>query len=184
MKELALHILDIVQNSIRAKASLIEIRIVEDLQKNLLSIQIIDNGIGMNKETLKKVSDPFWTSRNTRKVGLGISLLKAATEMCDGCFKINSQLGKGTEVIAEFKWDHIDRAPLGDMPETISLLIMTNESIDFIYTHTFNQKVYELNTIEIKEVLGNLVINNLEVIDWIKNNIRQGLDEIEWKESR
>lgn len=182
MKEISLHILDIVQNSIRAQASLIEIRILEDTSHNVLSIQIIDNGTGMDRETLEKVTDPFWTSRTTRKVGLGISLFKVAAERCEGCLRINSEVGKGTEVLAEFQKDHIDRAPLGNISDTVSLLIMTNEDIDFIYTHSFNQQSYELDTREIKKVLGDLPICNLEVIDWIKNNIKQGLDEIGWHE--
>ena len=178
MKELSLHILDIVQNSLSAKASQIEIIICEDTEKNFFSIQIIDNGVGMDREKLQKVTDPFWTSRTTRKVGLGIPLLKVAAERCNGRFAIDSEKGKGTEILAEFERNHIDRAPLGDIAETISLLIMTNEDVDFLYTHRFNGKAYELNTKEIKQVLGDLPISNLEIVDWIKNNIKEGLEEI------
>lgn len=181
MKELSLHILDIVQNSIAAQASLVEIIILEYTDKNALSIEIIDNGKGMDKETIQKVSDPFWTSRTTRKVGLGIPLFKAAAEQCNGMFLISSEIDKGTKVLAEFERDHIDRAPLGDIAETISLLIMTNEHIDFIYTYCFNEQVYELDTREIKKVLGDMPISNLEVIDWIKENINEGIKEIQIK---
>ncbi len=178
MKELSLHILDIVQNSLSAKASEIEIRIIEKTRDNLMSIQIIDNGIGMDQETLLKVVDPFWTSRTTRKVGLGIPLFKAAAERCAGSFKMKSEIGKGTEVIIEFERDHIDRAPIGDMAETLSLLILTNENVDFIYTHIFNEEKYEFNTKEIKQIIGDVPINQLDVIEWIKNDIKQGTDEI------
>ncbi len=178
MKELSLHILDIVQNSIAAKATQIEIIICEDTQKNILSIDISDNGTGMDKATLQKVTDPFWTSRTTRKVGLGIPLFKAAAERCSGHFKIRSEAGEGTEIIAEFVRNHIDRAPMGDIAETISLLILTNEGIDFKYTYRFNGRTYELNTKKIKEVIGDMPIQHLDVIEWIKKDIRQGIEEI------
>ncbi len=178
MKELSLHILDIVQNSISAKASQIEIIIHEDTNKNILSIEIKDNGIGMDNETLQKVTDPFWTSRTTRKVGLGIPLFKAAAERCDGHFYINSEKGKGTIIKAEFKRNHIDRAPLGDIADTISLLILTNEGIDFKYTHQFNGRSYNLNTVEIKQIIGDMPIHHFDIIEWIKKDVHQGIEEI------
>lgn len=178
MKELSLHILDIVQNSIRAEATEIGVRICEDTQKNLLTIQITDNGTGMDEETVKRVTDPFWTSRTTRKVGLGISLFQAAAERCEGSLKINSEVGKGTEVIIEFQLEHIDRAPIGNMADTMSLIIMTNEKIDFIYSHVLNEKEYVLETKELRKVLGDVPLSNLDVVEWIKSSIKEGLIEI------
>lgn len=178
MKELSLHILDIVQNSIRAEATDISIKIHENTQTNQLVIQIIDNGTGMDEETLKRVTDPFWTSRTTRKVGLGIPLLKAAAERCEGSLDICSKLGEGTEVKVEFQLKHIDRAPLGNMSETISLLIMTNEHIHFLYSHILDGKEYVLDTKVLKEVLGDVPLSNLDVIEWVKSNIKDGLTEI------
>jgi hypothetical protein len=179
MKELSMHILDIAQNSIAAKASFIEIEVIEDLKKDKLTITIKDNGKGMNKELLKKVTDPFFTSRTTRKVGLGIPMFKAAAEACDGSFRVSSSPGVGTCVEAVFKHSHIDRAPLGNMVDTIVTLLISDPKIDFIYRHYKNGQKYTLNTIEIKNVLREVPINNMEVIEWIKNNIKQGLEDLE-----
>lgn len=178
MKELSLHILDIVQNSIRAEATEISIRVCENTLQNLLTIRITDNGTGMDQETLNRVIDPFWTSRTTRKVGLGIPLFQAAAERCEGSLKINSEVGKGTEVVVEFQLEHIDRAPLGNMAETMSLIIMTNEQTDFIYSHILNEKEYVLDTKELRKVLGDVPLSNLDVVEWIKSSIKEGLVEI------
>ncbi|RKD27988.1 Histidine kinase-, DNA gyrase B-, and HSP90-like ATPase [Caminicella sporogenes DSM 14501] len=178
MKELSMHILDIAQNSISANASLIEIIIDEDIEKDILTIIIKDNGKGMNEEILKRVTNPFYTSRTTRKVGLGIPMFKAAAEACDGFFEINSKMGKGTVVKAVFKYSHIDRAPLGNMVDTLLTLILSNPNIDFIYVHKKNNKSYILNTKEIKEILGEVPINNIDVLKWIKNNLKEGLKDL------
>ncbi len=178
MKELSLHILDIVQNSIRAEATDICVKICENTLKNLLEIQIIDNGTGMDQETLNRAIDPFWTSRTTRKVGLGIPLFKAAAEACEGFLDIKSKLGEGTEVTVQFQREHIDRAPLGNMAETMSLLIMTNEHINFLYSHIFDEKEYTLDTKALREILGDVPLSNLDVVEWIKSNIKEGLTEI------
>ncbi len=178
MRELSLHILDIAQNSISAKATLINIEIEENTAKNLLAISVTDNGIGMDKEFLEKVTDPFITTRKTRKVGLGISLFKAAAERCGGNFFINSKVGKGTKIIATFKRDHIDRAPLGNIPDTLTTLIIANEQIDYIYRHLFNDKEFILDTREIRKILGEVPLSNIKVIDWINNYIIDGLKKI------
>ena len=109
MRELSLHILDIAQNSIKAEAECLRIAVIEDLMEDKLTIKIKDDGVGMDSETVRKVIDPFYTTRTTRKVGLGIPLFKLSAEQCDGLFEINSQLGKGTEITAVFKYSHIDR---------------------------------------------------------------------------
>ena len=116
MRELSLHILDIAQNSIKAEAECLRIAVIEDLINDKLTIKIKDDGTGMDADTVKKVVDPFYTTRTTRKVGLGIPLFKLSAEQCGGYFEIKSQLGIGTEITAVFKHSHIDRVPLGNMP--------------------------------------------------------------------
>lgn len=179
MKELALHILDIAQNSITANATLIEIEIIEDTSKNRLTITIKDNGCGMSEEFLKKVADPFVTTRTTRKVGLGIPLLKAAAEGCNGSFFINSQLGIGTTLTVSFERNNIDRAPIGDMAATMVTLINAKNDIDFIYRHIIDEREFLLDTRKIREVLGERVpLGELTVLEWIKGYIADGLKEI------
>ncbi|QZY56590.1 ATP-binding protein [Crassaminicella profunda] len=178
MRELSLHILDIVQNSISAKATFIEIIIDENERKNSMNIEIVDNGMGMSKELLQKVTNPFITTRKTRKVGLGISLFKAACERCNGKFHIESEVGKGTKILARFERNHIDRAPLGDMVDTMVIIIMSNEKIDYLYKHRINKNELVLDTREVRKVLRGVPLNNMEVIDWIKGYISDGLNEL------
>ena len=142
-----MHILDIVQNSIRGKASLIEILVNEDETKNLLEIRIRDNGKGMDKETLAHVEDPYTTTRTTRKVGMGLPLLKHSAEQANGFLKIYSEIGVGTLVQASFKYNHIDRPPLGDISGTVVLLAAANPNLDFKYIHKVNKTKTEFNTI-------------------------------------
>ena len=128
MKELSLHILDIAKNSVKAKADLIEIEIEENEEQNLLSIKIIDNGCGMSKEFLARVKDPFSTTRTTRKVGMGIPLFEAAAVQCGGYVDITSEEGVGTEFKVVFELNHIDRAPIGDMPGLLGTMTAKNTS--------------------------------------------------------
>jgi signal transduction histidine kinase len=132
MEDLSLHILDIVENSIEAKASEIIIKIFEDIENDMLTIEIRDNGIGMKKDTLKKAVDPFYTTRTTRNVGLGLSLLKQATRESGGSFEMNSKIEKGTLIKATFQSSHIDRKPLGDLNNTLMTLITGHPDIHFV----------------------------------------------------
>ena len=178
MTELALHILDIVQNSIVAKASLIEININEDINTDSLTIEIIDNGKGMSEDEVKRATDPYFTSRTTRKVGMGLSLFKQATEICAGTFTLESKLGIGTKVTSIMQYSHIDRQPLGDIAGTISLLVSSNPDIDFIYKHITNKGDYILDTKAIKEELDDVSITNPKVIKFIREMIQENLKEI------
>lgn len=178
MTELALHILDIVQNSIVAKASLIEICINEDQQSDLLTIEIVDNGKGMSEEEARKATDPFFTSRTTRKVGMGLSLFKQAAEQCKGSLALYSELSKGTKVKVTLQLTHIDRQPLGDMPGTVALLASSNPSIDFVYRHMTNKDEYIFDTREIKAELGEVSISNPKVTRFMREMIQENLKEI------
>jgi len=146
-----LHILDIVENSIRAYAKKIEIKIIEEKKKDLLTIEIIDDGKGMDEEALKNVLDPFFTTRKTRKVGLGLPLLAQSAEESRGSIKIESKPGQGTKVKATFGYSHIDRRPLGDIYESLKVLIVANPDINFIYEYQKNDVNYHLDTKGIKK---------------------------------
>ena len=148
MEELSLHILDIVENSIRAGADEVEIRINEDEATDLLEIEIKDNGTGMDQSTLGKALDPFFTTKSVRKYGLGLSLFREAAQSAGGDMLIQSEQGKGTRVKAVFQHSHIDRQPLGDMAGTIETLIVANPEVRFRYYHCENSVEYRIDTIE------------------------------------
>ena len=175
MNELSLHILDICQNSIKADANLINIIIEEDTKNDFFKVLIGDNGNGMSEKTLSEVSDPFFTTRTTRKVGLGISLFKMACELCDGKFTITSEVNVGTKLIAEFKNNHIDRAPLGDIEDTLCVLLLNELEIDIYYEHIINDKNYIFDSRVVKEVLDGISFTNYDVMKWIKANIKEGI---------
>ncbi|WP_425446566.1 ATP-binding protein [Dethiothermospora halolimnae] len=178
MKELSLHILDLAENSLKAKSKLIEITIEEDLQKDILTIIIEDDGKGMDSEMLRKVEDPFTTTRTTRKVGLGISLTKAACERCNGNFSINSLKGRGTKIICTFQHSHIDRAPLGNMGETMVSIINSTNNTDIVYKHTVNKEKFLLETKEIKKILEGVSIKSVDVLLWIKEYVNEGITNL------
>ena len=173
MRELSLNVLDIVQNSITASANLIEIKLVEDINNDILKINIFDNGKGMTDEQIKSVTDPFYTTRTTLKIGLGIHLFKMAAEMSGGSFKIESTVGVGTKIYTSYIHSSIDRMPVGNINETVSMLIRMNPDIDFVYTHTFNEKSYSLDTRELREQLEYVPLDTPEVIDWINEYLTE-----------
>lgn len=180
MKDISLHVLDVAENSLDAKADLISIWIREDYSNNLLEIILKDNGEGMDTQIIEKATDPFFTTKKTRKVGLGLSLLKEACERCEGRFYISSSSGRGTEIKATFKLDHIDIPPIGDMAGTIATLILSNPGVDIVYIHKVDDNKFELDTREIKRELDNVVpINDINVIEYIKKHIKNGLKAIE-----
>lgn len=183
MKDLSLHILDLVQNSITAGALLVEITIREDLKSDMLTITIKDNGRGMDKELLEKVKDPFVTTRTTRRVGLGIPLMAAACRRCEGELTIESEKNIGTKLTATFKHSHIDRAPMGNIAETIVSLILSGSGetmpVNFVYTHIIDGREFRLDTRELKSILGEEVsLDEPEVLAWIRDYINDGLDNL------
>jgi hypothetical protein len=178
MLELALHILDIAENSSRAEASLIEITIVEDLARDIFSLEIKDNGNGMDEQTMEKALDPFYTTKKVRRVGLGLPMLKQAAITAEGAFSLTSDISKGTVVYARFKHSHIDRQPLGDIAGVITMLVLGNPGIDIVYTHRKNDSAYVLDTRELREGLGDVPLNNMEVLNLIRDNIKEGLGEL------
>jgi hypothetical protein len=173
MRELSLHILDVLQNSLEAGATLVELTIEEDLAADQLVITVRDNGRGMDEATLAQVVDPFYTTRKTRQVGLGIPLFQAAAERCNGNLRITSQAGKGTVVRAIFQHSHIDRAPLGDMTGTLLSFILGG-ICDLSYIHRVNDQQFMLNTAEIRAELGEVSLSHPAVREWLREYIAEG----------
>ena len=178
MKELALHILDILQNSTRAKANKIELNIFEDTKENVYSIEIKDDGCGMSPELLARVTDPFTTSRTTRKVGLGVPLFKHTAEQSGGHLEITSKEGVGTTIKATMQHDHIDRPILGSVAAVFVQTVASNPEIRFIYTHTKDGKSYAFDTKEVNEALDGMPIQSPEVINYLISMINENLKEI------
>ncbi|MCX7883862.1 MAG: ATP-binding protein [Caloramator sp.] len=176
MRELSLHIMDIIENSISAKATLICLEIIEDKNNDILKIIVKDNGCGIDEQDIERVKDPFVTSRKTRKVGLGIPLFEAACLRCEGRLNIKSKKGKGTEIEALMKYSHIDRAPLGRIEDTI-VSILLYPQLDIEYRHVVNDKEFIFDSREIKKVIGeDLTLPN--ILQWIKEYIKEGIEEI------
>lgn len=175
MRELSLHILDIVENGITAGADCIHIDVIESISENNLTIKIKDNGRGIPAEKLDNLQDPFVTSRTTRKVGLGLSLLADAAERCEGKLEVQVGAAGGTEVTATFGYNHIDRAPVGDMASTMATLLMGNPQIDFVYTHIINNEDFILDTRELKKEMGADSLEDPMVIHQLGQSIRTSL---------
>ena len=182
MRELSLHILDALENSLEAGATFIELIIEEDLAADRLTITVRDNGRGMSEAHLARVFDPFFTTRSTRHVGLGIPLFKAAAERCNGDLTVTSQLGDGTILQATFQHSHIDRVPLGNMPGTL-LAIILSESCDLHYIHRVNVHPegggeFEFCTTDIRAELGEVPLTHHEVRKWLQEFIAEGEAEL------
>ena len=179
MLELAAHILDIAENSVRAGASLVEITIIEDEEKNIFSIEINDNGCGMTPEEIKKVFDPFYTTKKVRRVGLGVPLLSDAAQRAGGDLRLTSIKGEGTNLKVTFELNHIDRQPLGDIIGTLVILIAGNSFVDFLYKHRHNDHQFSLDTRIIRKEIDDLPINHPEILKYIRDVIDDGLSEIQ-----
>ncbi len=182
MKELSLNILDITENSVKAGATLTEINILEsDTQ---LVLTITDNGCGMTAEILNSVTNPFTTTRTTRKVGMGIPLLKMAAEQTGGTVEITSKHqseypdNHGTIVKVNFFKNHIDFTPLGDVVSTITTLIQGHPDTDFLFIHSFGENAVTLDTRELRETLEGIPLNTYEVIKWIEEYLKEQYSEI------
>jgi anti-sigma regulatory factor (Ser/Thr protein kinase) len=177
MTEISLNVLDVANNSIRANADLIEIKIQIQRDLDTLTIMIADNGCGMTEEQLSKVEDPFFTTRTTRGVGLGIPFFKMAALSTGGDFNIISTPGVGTTVTAVFGLSHIDRMPLGDMNSTMHTLITLNTQIDFLYSYLFDGKQFTLDTREFREILNDVPLNSPEISAYIKEYLEENQNE-------
>lgn len=178
MQEISLNILDIVQNSISAGSTLVGITVDEQPRQKLLGVTVTDNGCGMTPEQVRAVTDPFYTTRKTRKVGLGVPLLKMSAEMAGGRFEIDSRKGEGTRVFASFRLDNIDMMPLGDINATVILLVTCNPGIDFCYKRVVGERSFTLDTREVKNILAGVPVNAPEVTTFLSDFLRENENEL------
>lgn len=178
MKELSLHLLDIAENSINADATHITISVEENSNEDCLKMSVKDNGKGMTPEMAQRIVDPFITSRTTRKVGLGIPLLKAAAEMCNGFLQIESHPGTGTEIIIHFQRSHLDRMPIGDLAGTILHLVVGTPEIHWTFIYKANDEIFEFDDQIMKQELHGIPLSEPIVISFIRNEISSGIKNI------
>jgi len=184
LRELALHILDIAENSLSAGATRIRIAIDEDLKNDVLKIVVEDNGKGMDAETLARITDPFVTSRTTRQVGLGIPFFKAAAEACDGALILQSQPGAGTTMQVTFKHSHIDRMPLGDITSTLLTLIIGTPDIHWVFKYQVNEETFVFDDKVIKETLKGVPLTEPAVIKFIRDALNEGINDVRQEKTK
>lgn len=183
MREIALHLLDIAENSVAAGGKNISVHVLENLVQDRLTVSVIDDGRGMDAATLEQVQDPFYTTRTTRSVGLGIPLLKLAAEQADGNFSLQSEPSKGTWVEAEFRHSHIDRMPLGDLSATFLTLLVSHPQIDwtFLYRVTDTNKdsrEFLFESADLKRELGDISLTEPEVLTFLRGIFEEGIEEV------
>ena len=176
MFELALHILDLVQNAVAAGANLVRVTIALDTAADTLTITIEDDGCGMDEELLKRVESPFATTRTTRKVGLGIPMFKQCALMCGGTFEIRSTRGAGTVLTATFQASHVDLPPLGDLKGTmITLMVGSPVKPDFALNYSVDGRLFEFDTRPIREALGGMPLSGSEILSWLDEYLAEGI---------
>jgi len=179
LNELTLHLLDIAENSVGARAKTVQLGVEEDTRTDRLRLVVEDDGRGMDADMLARVTDPFVTSRTTRKVGLGIPLLKAAAEACNGFFKIESTTGKGTKVEAVFQRSHIDRMPLGDVLGTVLSLVVGWPQVHWIFRYRVNNEEFLFDDQPIKEALGEVPLSEPDVLAFLRQTLVEGVVSVQ-----
>ena len=178
MRELSLNVMDVAQNSVRADADLVRITVTESANDDNLTIRIADNGCGMTQEQVQQVIDPFFTTRTTRKVGLGVPLFKLSAEQTGGSFDIQSEKNVGTTTTATYVPSHMDMTPLGDINSTVKILIQCNPDIDFVFTHSTDNGSFTLDTRELREVLEGVSLDTPDVLEWIADYLEENTRNI------
>lgn len=179
MKEIALHLLDIAENSVAADARTVTLAITEDLKNDRLELAVQDDGKGMNPELVAQLGDPFVTSRTTRQVGLGIPFLKAAAEACNGGLCITSAVGRGTRLEAHFQRSHIDRMPLGDLAGTLLTLIVAYPHVHWIMRYQADAAAFVFDSEPIRQVLGDVPLTEPAVLGCVRKMLEQGVAEVQ-----
>lgn len=179
MREIALHILDIAENSVAAGASQVLITVVEDVQGDRLRVVVTDDGRGMDKDLLARVTNPFVTSRTTRKVGLGIPLLKAAAEACNGYLQITSAVGKGTHLEVEFQRSHIDRMPLGELAGTVLTLVVGHPNVHWVFDYRVADANFVFDDEPIKRELDGVPLTEPAILAFVREMLREGVDTVQ-----
>jgi len=178
MLELALHILDIAENAVRAGAGIVRITLNEQVRADRLTMEVADDGAGMSDAELQRAIDPFYSTKKVRRVGLGLPMLADAAQRAGGCFEIHSREGVGTRVVVTFQLSHLDRQPLGDLEGSLITLLVGNAGVDFIFRHRRGKKGFTLDTRKIRREIGGIPLNHPEVIRFVKQYIRDGLSDI------
>jgi anti-sigma regulatory factor (Ser/Thr protein kinase) len=176
VREIALHLLDIVENSVAAGAKRVDLTVREDTANDRLNIVVLDDGKGMDKDLLARVTDPFVTSRTTRKVGLGIPLLKAAAESCNGYLRIDSTQGEGTRLEADFQRSHIDRMPLGDVAGTMLTLLVAFPQVRWVFDYSVGERQFLFDSELIVKELGDIPITEPSILTFVKSVLQQGVE--------
>lgn len=179
MRELSLHILDLLQNAVEADARVVDVRVTEDLAGDLLIVTVEDDGRGMDADTVRRAADPFFTTRTTRHVGLGLPLLAAAARRCDGDLGVESQQGRGTKVVATFRHSHIDRAPLGDLPGTLLAFLLASpqgrdEAPRLRYRHSVGDEMFEFDSAAVRAEVGDVPFSYPPLREWLHGYIAEG----------
>jgi len=180
MQDMAMHLLDIVQNSISADASAVSITITESKVNDLFTMEISDNGIGMDAALLKKVRSPYGTTRTTRKIGLGIPLLEGMATQCNGTFHLTSKVGEGTIIGVSVPYSHWDRPPLGNIAETVVTLLQGSPDVSLSLNYSFEDQKFNFSSDEIKKELQDEVsLAEPEILSWIQEYIQQQIQLIQ-----
>ncbi|HAI21308.1 MAG TPA: ATP-binding protein [Clostridiales bacterium UBA8153] len=178
MEELALHVLDLIQNSLEAGARHLVLTVVEDRAQGVLTVQLLDDGRGMEAATQQRVFDPFFTSRTTRRVGLGLPLLRATAEATGGLAELASRPGEGTRVQVVVYTRHIDCPPLGDLALTVAVSVAANPQVEFCYTHTVDGRSMEFDTAELRSQLAEVPLSDPAVYQWMLAFLREELSKL------
>ena len=179
MREIALHLLDIAENSVAASAKTITLSVEQDLQNDRLKLAVDDDGKGMDEDLLAQVADPFFTTRTTRKVGLGIPLLKEAAEACNGSLIITSTPGRGTRLEAEFQRSHIDRMPLGDLAGTLLTLTVAYACIHWVFVYRAGGAEFVFDDEPIKQELGDVPLTEPPILAFVREMLEHGVADVE-----
>ncbi len=177
MRELSLNILDVAENSLKAGADTIKIDVIFLREENKLTVRVSDNGCGMTGEQIKHVTDPFYTTRTTRKVGLGVPLFKMAAEMSGGSFEISSVVNEGTSLTAIFKTDNVDFVPLGDIASTVELLCVSNPDVNIAFTESDENDTFSFESRKIRDILGDVPMDTPEVRKWIREYLTENTEK-------
>ena len=177
MNDLSLHIIDIIQNSLSAGAGRIVLTVDENAAHDKLTIAVEDDGKGMAPEQLERLADPFFTSRTTRRVGMGIPLFRQSAEQAGGTLTVESEPGKGTKVTAVFQYHHLDRPPLGDLAGSFVLMVAANPRVGFRLNYHYNTQTYRFDTSEVNEALGGIPLNEPAVVKMLTEMVSENIKE-------
>ncbi len=180
MAELCLHIIDLAENSVRAGAKNISIRLNQSLSTDCLDLTILDDGCGMDEETARKVQDPFYTTKSGKKVGLGIPLLKAAAEMTQGRFTLESEPGRGTTVHAHFVLSHIDTPPVGALSDTIFTQLVAHDDINTLFQIITDNSEFSISSGEIREQVGDMPLTHPDILAFLRPYIAENLRKLDF----